>query len=90
MAGQIIDVPGQGEIEFPADMPDDQIAAAIKRIQLSPMQKRMGLGKQATRWAISTVRATTRLRGRRQGDGPDRLAGWKVRLRTSLLWRRIR
>jgi hypothetical protein len=47
MAGvQIIDVPGQGEIEFPADMADDQIAAAIKRIQLSPMQKRMGLGKQ--------------------------------------------
>jgi hypothetical protein len=45
MAGQIIEVPGQGEIEFPADMPDDQIAAAIKRIQLSPMQKRMGLGK---------------------------------------------
>lgn len=32
MAGvQIIDVPGIGEVEFPADMPDDQIAAAIKK-----------------------------------------------------------
>lgn len=32
MAGvQIIEVPGIGEVEFPADMPDDQIAAAIKK-----------------------------------------------------------
>lgn len=43
---QIIDVPGQGPVEFPDEMPDEQIALAIKRTLLSPMQKRMGLGKQ--------------------------------------------
>lgn len=43
---QLVDVPGQGPVEFPDEMPDEQIAAAIKRTLLSPMQNQMGLGKQ--------------------------------------------
>lgn len=42
---RVIEVPGQGPVEFPGDMTDDQIVSAIKRTQLSPMQRRMGLGK---------------------------------------------
>lgn len=33
---QIIDVPGQGQVEFPDGMSDADIVAAIKRIQLGP------------------------------------------------------
>lgn len=44
---QIINVPGQGDIEFPADMSDDQIAAVIKRNLLAPEQKRMGVRPMA-------------------------------------------
>lgn len=33
---QIIDVPGQGEVEFPADMPDAEIQRVIKRNLLAP------------------------------------------------------
>lgn len=40
---QIVAVPGQGDVEFPDDMSDDQIGAVIKRNLLSPIQKRMGL-----------------------------------------------
>lgn len=42
---QIVNVPGQGDVEFPDNMSDDQIGAVIKRNLLSPMQKRMGLGQ---------------------------------------------
>lgn len=43
---QVIDVPGQGPVEFPDDMNDEQIAAAIKRTLLqapNAQQRRMGI-----------------------------------------------
>lgn len=34
---QVIDVPGQGQVEFPDGMSDDQIVAAIKRNSMAPV-----------------------------------------------------
>lgn len=38
MSTQIVDIPGLGEVEFPADMPDDKLAAEIQRLTAPPQQ----------------------------------------------------
>jgi len=52
---QIIEVPGMGEVEFPDDMSDDQISAAIKSSlpqQMAAPQQEKALGP----WASAAVR----------------------------------
>lgn len=41
---QVIEVPGMGEVEFPDDMSDDDIAAAIKRSTATEKPKSPGIG----------------------------------------------
>lgn len=59
MAGanfQIVEVPGMGEVEFPADMTDDQIAAAIRKNSMGIKQAPSNTSKVAS-WTNQALAA---------------------------------
>lgn len=53
---QIVEVPGVGEVEFPADMTDDQILAAIKRNSMDVKQPPSATNKVSS-WANQAIAA---------------------------------